>query len=443
MRVTLRRYQAFGARYLLAQHRTILGDEMGLGKTIEALAAMVHRSRCDGARYFLVVAPASVTRNWMREIENRTDLSARLLHGGNRSAAAAKWLRDGGVGVTSYETLKTLDLGTQLQRSGTRLDFLVVNEAHYAKNPEAGRSQRVRGLVDLSDHVCLMTGTPMENRPGEFLNLVAIIRADLAPKLRSGSFVLGNVVVDPERFHRTVSEVYLRRNQSEVLRELPPRVDIEEWTDLTAGSEAAYRDAVASGNMMAMRRAVTLSKSEEPSSKFSRLAEILEEHRESGRKVLVYSFFLDVLAEVANRFRPLGVITGSISPPRRMELVDRFQSATGHALLVAQIQAGGVGVNLHAASVVVLMEPQWKPSSEDQAIARAHRMGQTDTVLVHRMLARDTVDERMMAILAGKTELFEAYARESLVKRASEEAMETTWSEAIVSFEQARMTRVG
>lgn len=437
--VTLRRYQVFGAKYMLTQQRTILGDEMGLGKTIQALAAMTHRRLADDARHFVVVAPASITRNWVRETEKRSRLPVHLLHGADREQVVDTWMAQGGLAVVSYSTLRTLDLDESLAHHGVKLGFLVADEAHYAKNPDAGRSLALRRLLSHAERACLLSGTPMENHPGEFCELVGTLREDIAATLREGDAIAGETVVSPRAFHRAVAPVYLRRNQEDVLKELPPRVVYEEWVDLDAVAQDAYREAVEARNLMGMRRVVTLAQDQRTSAKLDRLAEILAEHRESGRKVLVFSFFLDVVQEVARRFGALGMITGSVSGEKRMELVDAFSTASGHSLLSCQILAAGVGLNLQAASVIVLMEPQFKPTVEEQAIARAHRMGQTQTVLVHRMLARESVDERLMELLAGKLDLFQTYARESLIKKASREATEASLGHLVIEAEAQRL----
>jgi len=179
------------------------------------------------------------------------------------------------------------------------------------------------------------------------------------------------------------------------------------------------------------------------SSKLDRLVDLVEEHAAAGRKVLVFSYFRHVLAALERRLSVLGSIHGDVASDEREELMQRFRDHDGHGILIGQITAAGVGLNLQAASVVVLMEPQWKPSTEEQAIARAHRMGQTERVVVHRLLARDSVDERIMELLAGKQELFERYARESALKAASSEATETALARMVVEVEQARLADDG
>jgi len=447
MRVTLRGYQAFGARFLLAQRRTILGDEMGLGKTIQALAAMTHLHESEGRDRFLVVAPASILFNWLREIRTRTVLDAHLFHGSDRDKAVALWQAQGGVGVTSFSTLRKLELHTDLagDQDGSALDMLIVDEAHLVKNPVAHRTMAVAGHALRSDLVCLMSGTPMENRLGEFSELVRLVQPDLVGELEA--LEERALAPDRQRFQMAVAPAYLRRNKEDVLGELPPLIEMEEWVELSPSEQDAYREEVLARNFMGMRRVVTAPRNAGDfgagSAKLRRAAEILEEYRDEGRKVLVFSFFLGVLA-AAEEFlgaqnRIFGKITGKVPASERQELIDRFRDEPGPGLLLLQIQAGGVGINLQAASAVLLLEPQWKPSTEEQAVARAHRMGQHRTVTVHRFLAKDTVDERMLEILEEKQNVFDAYARPSAVKDVSDAATERSMTKKILDVEARRL----
>ena len=135
-------------------------------------------------------------------------------------------------------------------------------------------------------------------------------------------------------------------------------------------------------------------------------AELLADYRQSGEKVVVFSFFHSVLEGIEKSFHTVGRIDGSIASEARLGLIAKLGNLEGHAVLLSQIEAGGVGLNIQAASVVVLMEPQWKPSTENQAIARVYRMGQTRRVIVHRLLARDSIDERLTDVLRKKQEIF-------------------------------------
>lgn len=430
LKVHLRGYQEFGAKYVLSQRRCLLGDEMGLGKTIEALAVASHLA-AKGSRHFKVVAPASVLANWEREVSHRTALPVHKIHGANRRAALACWEQHGGIAVTTYETLKSLPTPE------VELSMLIVDEAHYAKNPDAQRSQAVRAWSQHAAHVLFMSGTPLENRLDEFCTLAGYLQPEVAASMRSQSVLTGT-----EHFRHAAAPVYLRRNQEDVLTELPERIETEEWVELSRADLAHYRDAVASGNLMSVRRAAFVDPG--ASSKTARLQEIVDAARDDGLKVVVFSFFLDVLAAVHRQLRGavVGVIDGSVGAPARQALIDTFTDRPGHAVLLSQIDAGGVGLNIQAASVVILTEPQWKPSTEEQAIARCHRMGQVRPVQVHRLLTIDSVDEGIRALQHRKAAEFDAYARGSAMKDAAAGAVDITDAEAtraLMDRETARL----
>jgi hypothetical protein len=426
---SLRTYQSFGARFALAQERVVIGDEMGLGKTVEALAVLAHL-RASGQSHFLVVCPAAVVSNWIRETAKHTKLSASRLHGPlwERSYAAKSWVRDGGVAVTTYDLL----LWAQEFLSNVALGCVVFDEAHYIKNPYAKRSLAAAEIMNSVGHTVLMTGTPLENSVQEFRNLIGYIRPDLS---ESAPEYLAS------KFRKHVAPVYLRRNQEDVLSELPELVEIDEWMGMSEADERAYRDAVQEGRFMLMRRAAMLS---EHSLKVQRLREIVEEAESNGRRVIVFSYFREVLATIA-RVLPgevFGPLTGAVEATERQSLVDRFSQAGDGAVLVAQIIAGGVGFNIQSASVVVICEPQIKPTTESQAIARAHRMGQTNTVQVHRLLTENSVDERIRSILAGKRQLFDEFARDSVIAEQAPDAVDVTEAELarmVVAEERERL----
>ncbi|MFD9697450.1 DEAD/DEAH box helicase [Lentzea sp. NPDC059081] len=430
LKVSLRGYQVFGAKFALARKRVIIGDEMGLGKTIEAVAVMASLA-AQGRRGFLVVCPASVVVNWVNEIARHSDLVPHRMHGAGRDGAVGKWLAQGGVGVTTFGTLPKLVLPKKF-----RPTLVVVDEAHYVKNPDTQRSQAVDAVVQRAERAVLLTGTPMENRVEEFRNLVAYLQPGVAA--RTGTI---DAVVGAKAFRRVVAPVYLRRNQEDVLGELPELLEVEDWVEFGRQDRGAYLTAVRDGNLMAMRRAAYAPGTPRGSAKLERLLEIIEESRDNGWKVVVFSYFHDVLDAVAEHVDVFGPLTGATSAEGRQELVDAFTAREGHAVLVAQIEAGGVGLNIQAASVVIIAEPQWKPSTEDQAIARCHRMGQVRKVHVHRLLVKDSVDARVREIRDHKTLLFDHYARESDTKHTHASALDSAVSveQRVVQAEQQRL----
>ena len=413
---SLRRYQTFGARYLILQERALLGDDMGLGKTVQVLAAMSHLHAL-GARHFLVVAPNSVIINWCREVEKHTEMNPILLHGSDRDERLAQWRNEGGVGITTYGTLSKLidDIAT--------VDYFAADEAHMAKNPEAARSKAVAEVADRSQYVALMTGTALENRLSEMQYLVQIVQPGLMPELNK-IIHHPSGLVKPEDVVRALAPAYLRRTQADVLTELPERVEVQEWVDLTEADKKAY-DA-AKIDMMSRRLAVNVGDGTLTSAKYERLSEILEEHTEAGRKVVVFSYFRQTIDDVCALAGGAPRITGDTSGAQRQQIIDEFSTDSTATVLVSQIEAGGLGINLQAAQVVILMEAQFKPSIEWQAIARVHRMGQSRSVMVHRLLARDTIEERLVQLIAEKTQIFKHFAHDSSVRDASQMAIDTS-----------------
>ncbi|MBR3328321.1 MAG: DEAD/DEAH box helicase [Atopobiaceae bacterium] len=433
MRSTLRGYQTFGVKYILHQKRTLIGDEMGLGKTVEALAAMAHLAT-KGETHFVVVCPLSVLVNWTREIPIHTKLTATGIHGPKRNQSFSQWCSHGGVAVTTYGTVAKLDWG---ELRGTRIGLLVVDEAHYIKNPKA---QRTKAIVDLpmpiSRRAVFMSGTPLENKVEEMNELISHLNPVLAVQLREQGTV-GN----PIAYRQEIAPVYLRRHRSDVLDELPKLVEKEDWCTLSPADRKDYIDALRSRNFSSMRRVGWRHSSISRSAKAERLKEICAEAKANGAKVLVFSFFLDTIGKVAQLLGKdcIGTLSGRIPAKKRQELIDSF-TTSDKTVLVSQVLAGGVGLNIQAASIIVFCEPQIKPSIEDQAISRAYRMGQVRTVVVHRLLMDDTVDNRIQDILARKRWEFENYAD---ISNAGQESLDAVDTGAILQIIEDERKRYG
>ena len=403
----LRRYQQFGAQYVVCQKRVLLGDDMGLGKTVQVLAAMCHLA-AKGRKHFFVVAPNSVLINWEREVKKHTKLNPIVVHGGDRDDELAQWQREGGVAITTYTTL-----GRLLSQIQT-VDLVAVDEAHVVKNPETQRTQSVVRLCGLTERVVFMSGTALENRLGELQFLVKTVQPSVDAELKA---LLDQVRPVPMEVRMKLAPVYLRRTQADVLTELPDLTETDEVILLEPEDVAAYR--MSPDNLMHRRLAATLGAGGGQSAKFDRLRELLEGYEDDGRKVAVFSFFRQVLDGVCATVGGCAQIHGSLSAEERQLVLDRFAAEEGFGVLALQIEAGGVGINLQCAQVVILMEPQFKPSTEKQAVARVRRMGQTRKVHAHRLIAKGTVDEALVLMIEQKKQLFEDYAQHSALKDAS------------------------
>jgi len=461
MKTPLRHYQTFGAKYMLNQEKALLGDEMGLGKTIQALAVIADM-RSRGITHFLVVCPASVLVNWQRETTKHTNIISVIIHGADREFDFEQWKTEGGIGITNFESL--LKLADKMEFA---YGALVVDEAHFIKNPEAQRTKALIKAGSQAGSIIFMTGTPLENRVEEMCFLVSCLRPDIAKKLSTMKTLSAT-----QSFKSELAPLYLRRIRDDVLTELPDLIKYDDWIEPTNEEMVAYfklpqdeeldrhyksldieehynhyrtadlkSESIDWGAWMHLRR-VSWHDEVVESSKAKRLVEICNDAQDEGRKVLVFSFFRKTLARVCDLLgeRAIGPITGSVSTVMRQQLVDEFTEADSGAVLVAQVQAGGVGLNIQSASVVIFCEPQVKPSLESQAISRAYRMGQVRNVHVHRLLCVDTIDEHMIKMLECKQTEFDTYADESVVGVESlKEQSENTWIKDVIAKEKMRI----
>ena len=428
----LRAYQTFGVKYILTQKRVLLGDEMGLGKTIQAIGAMVHLENEAPGRHFLVVCPASVLVNWCREIRKFSPIRPCLIHGAGWEAALAQWQKGGGAAVTNYEMMEKL---ADHIDGKMRLAMLIIDEAHYIKNPDAKRTKNIRCLDEESERILLMTGTPLENHVEEMCSLIDFIRPDMADEVRQNAYA-----AHIAGFREMLAPLYLRRLREHVLSELPS-VEYEiEWCSMTDADRAFYAAAVMDRNFQAMRRISFLQEDMGSSAKALRLLELTTQAAEEKRKVIVYSFFRETVSKMAALLgsRCVGVITGSLPPAERQQVIDRFTQAPEGSVLVCQVQAGGTGLNIQTASVVIFCEPQIKPSLTNQAVSRVYRMGQSRNVLVFHLLCEGTVDEAVMERTALKQETFDAYAAVSSAAEAEAELADHEWIADIIEKERQK-----
>lgn len=404
LKVNLRSWQEFGAKFALRQKRVLIGDEMGLGKTVEALAVMADlKSR--GRKHFLVISPASIIINWYREVKKHSKLNPIKLHGPYRDKAMEKWISEGGVGISSYSTVQKLKFSKDME-----IDLLVLDEAHYVKNKDAKRSKFSYKLTEHSDYVIYMTGTPIENNLEEMLTLIEKLNKEVILELNK------NPLNYKEGFFRElIGPVYLRRNRKDVLKELPELTQIEEWVEFSPEEKRDYIRNLEDGNFMGMRSSGFAGRVRGKSPKINRILEIVEESVKNGNKVIIFSFFRKVLNYLEDELGDMcvGQITGGVSQKERVRILDEFKDSKRKNVLVAQIDAAGVGLNIQQANTVIICEPQLKPSTETQAISRVYRMGQVKNVFVHRILTEDSIDEILMEVLNTKQYVFDTYARKS------------------------------
>ena len=197
LRCTLRRYQEWGVKYALHQQRALLGDEMGLGKTVQAIAAMAALA-AEEKSHFMVVCPASVLINWCREVQKFSTLEVTKIHG-NDEKALQHWLEAGGVAVTTYESISRFALPEKF-----KISMVVVDEAHYVKNPDTQRTKALLKLLKKTEYTLFMSGTPLENRVEEMCFLVSCLQPEIAKELEKGK--LYRFKTSEVKSHRTIAQ---------------------------------------------------------------------------------------------------------------------------------------------------------------------------------------------------------------------------------------------
>ncbi|ONI91199.1 hypothetical protein ALI144C_01760 [Actinosynnema sp. ALI-1.44] len=429
IRRTLRIYQEFGAKFALVVGRSILGDEMGLGKTIEALAAIAHAVAVEEQRHHIVICPAALVDNWMSEIDatlhDAPGLRGVAFREPGRQNAFEQWRVRGGILVSSYRVLNHL-----LDGDVPSVGFLVVDEGHFVKNPKTQQSGRTARLSRCAKRALLMSGTPMENHAGDLVQITRVVDEargdDLDHRFDGGRAAMAR----SGEFRRVLGEFYLRRNQIEVLDELPTIVGTDHPVKVGGKELDEYEARWNEGKLDQARWGLTIGAGPD-SMKLRLLSEIVNECRQEGHKLLVFSQFIEVVIAVQKLIGDeCSELRGAVSKEQREDNIELFQAAEGFAALSIQIVTGALGLNLQAASVVVLMEPQYKPSTEWQAVKRAHRMGQAKVVVVHRLVARHPADERIVERTRFKAEQFAELAARSDLADASLDALDNSVNEA-------------
>ena len=402
----------------------LLADDMGLGKTLQALCAIRGRT--------LVVAPTSVLHNWVAEAQRfRPALSLNVYHGPKRKLADAE------LTLTTYALLR-LDSEKLTAR---RWDTVVLDEAQAIKNPDSQVAGAAFALQ--SGFRIALTGTPVENRLDELWSQFHFInrgllggRADFQDRYATP---IGSGDADAAaRLRRRIRPFLLRRLKREVAPELPPRtegvlrceLDVDERAvydgvraatlenvvhQLEAGSGVmAALEALLRLRQAACHSALVPGQQAESSSKVVLLLETLDSVVAEGHKALVFSQWTSLLDHCEPALDAAGISFTRLdgSTRDRRAVVEEFQDPAGPPVLLISLKAGGTGLNLTAADHVFLLDPWWNPAAEDQAADRTHRIGQDRPVMIYRLVASDTVEERILALQQSKRELAQAVLAE-------------------------------
>ncbi len=448
----LRPYQQRGFQWLYGNVRAGLGcviaDDMGLGKTVQILA-LIAQLQDDGEltdRAALVVVPTSLLSNWLREIEQfAPTLSAATYHGPQRKLPGSGEQPD--IVLTTYSLARTD--AARLRRRSWRL--LVVDEAHNLKNPKAAQTKAVKSIP--AGARVAMSGTPVENRLTEYWSLMDFCNPGLlgTQKRFTQAYVTPIQTHGDQdtaaRFRRVTAPFLLRRLKTDrsIITDLPEKIEQDQLCQLTAEQSALYESVVREGLEVIhgtsdtfQRQGVVLQMIQalkqicnhprqylkegdtatEASGKMQRLLELLDPIHQRHEKAIVFTQFREAgellqaaIAEATGR-QP-AFLHGGLSRRQRDEMVQRFQQDRSDRVLVLSLKAAGTGLNLTAAAHVVHFDLWWNPAVEAQATDRAYRIGQSQTVQVHRLLTQGTFEERINDMIQSKRALTEMTVADS------------------------------
>ena len=437
LKVQLRSYQEQGVQWmrtmLMNDFNVILADEMGLGKTLQALA-LFSEMRQYSPHPSLVICPASLVENWHRECGKFLEgCKVGLFYGAERNKVA-KAFNDYDLIITSY-TMARREIA---KLSRMQFDLLILDEAQHIKNPGTANAHSCKAVKAL--HKVVLTGTPLENSPEDLWSMFDFLHPGLLGSFNSFRKEYADIAESEFLRHDLAARTapfIKRRVKKDVAPELPPREDLAMFCTMDDEQQQLYDQVLAEGRESLQELSKSKSKSPKgnmqilttllrlrqiccharlmdeslavPSAKFELLQELLLEHIDSGHKVLLFSQFTSMLKLVEEYLQSANInycyLDGSTR--NRQEVVDKFNNSSDIPVFLLSLKAGGTGLNLTSADTVMIYDPWWNPATELQAADRTHRIGQTRAVRTIKLLVKNSVEEKILALQERKQEIFD------------------------------------
>jgi SNF2 family DNA or RNA helicase len=405
-------YQAEGIAFLFARHHALLADEMGLGKTAQSILALRLLFHQGVVRTGLLIAPKPLIHNWSRELKLwAPDLPFEVFPA-DPDLRRTTWLVSNcPLKLINYEALtRDADLADDPR---VAFDVVVLDEAQRIKNAGSKTAQAVRSIR--RDRSWALTGTPIENHPDDLVNIFAFVDPGRIPP-----------DTPPKRLPAITSDAILRRTKDDVQSDMPPKMIKDVEVELTDAQRRAYDLAENEGVIhlnelgdtitvqhvfqlvLRLKQICNFDPRTGESAKLEQLMTDMEEVADSGRKALVFSQWVEPLEILAQALAPYGPLRyhGRIPQAERTAILDRFRDDPDAHVMLMTYGTGSVCLNLQFNNYVFLIDRWWNPAVEDQAINRAHRIGQTHPVTVTRFLTENTIETRIAAILEAKRQVF-------------------------------------
>ncbi|PCR99798.1 helicase [Lactococcus fujiensis JCM 16395] len=440
IKASLRSYQETGVCWMkMLTHYSlggILADDMGLGKTVQAITYLL--SSLSEGQTALITAPASLTYNWASEFEKFTDTIDFVVVDGIKPERDEIISGKHQVYITSYGSfLKDFD-----NYQEKKLTYLLLDEAQYVKN-YSSKTNKVMSALNV-EHTFAISGTPLENRLEEIWAIFQVVMPGFLPVREKFN------KMEPAAIARMIQPFVMRRKKEDVLKELPDKMETTLYNNLAEDQKVIYvaqlelmQNKVKAMDSQALSKsrieilagitrlrqicntpALFMADYKGNSGKLERLRELLVQIKDSGHRPLIFSQFTKVFPFIEQIMGEVGLssyrLTGSTPVKDRLSMVQAFNAGSRDAFLVS-LKAGGVGLNLTSADVVILVDLWWNPAVEEQAVARAHRMGQKNTVEVIRMITQGTIEEKIMEIQERKKDLIANVLEGDVVDKALSE----------------------
>jgi SNF2 family DNA or RNA helicase len=420
-------HQKVAIEKLLANDRYILADDMGLGKTTSAIIASME----SGAKKVLIICPASLKINWQREIENYSDKKTLIVEGKKWGSTFDYYIINYDI-IKNYHSMESVALGEEIRQPilKEKFDLVIIDEAHYISNPTAQRTKLINDIVDKIPKVWLLTGTPMTSRPINYYNILKIVQSPIAlnwqtyVKRYCGGYqftVNGKKIwntggaTNLDELRDRTKNLVLRRMKTDVL-DLPDKIitpifldlkstfydeELEDFMRITNDNKNKESISITINRLMKVRQVIAYEKVEFTS-------EIIDRCLEQGKKVIVFTNFTMTLDMLHEKYKKNSVVLdGRMSKEKRQQSVDRFQNEDKIKIFISNIIAGGVGITLTSAEVVIMNDLSFVPAHHSQAEDRAFRYGQKKNVIVYYPIFENTMEKIVYNILNKKKNIID------------------------------------
>lgn len=405
-------YQLEGIAFLMPRHAAMLADEMGLGKTAQAILALRLLFHQGIVKSGLLITPKPLIFNWARELKQwAPDLPFETFDGNTEQRRLTWYTSNCPLKLVNYETI-TRDAEIVADPK-IYFDVVLLDEAQRIKNREGKTAQIIRSIN--RGRSWALTGTPIENRPEDLVNIFAFVDPGRIPP-----------DTPPKRLPEYTSDCILRRTKDLVQSDMPPRIMRDLELELSPAQKFAYKRAEDEGIVhlnelgetitvqhvfqlvMRLKQICNFDPLTGESAKLEQLITDMEEVAESGQKAIIFSQWVEPLAVIAEALKKYGALQyhGKIPQPERTPILDRFKADPSCHVLLMSYGTGSVGLNLQFTNYVFLFDRWWNPAIEDQAINRAHRIGQKFPVTVTRFISENTIEKRIASILDEKRKIF-------------------------------------